>query len=278
LLLLSDSTTPYIISLAQAFCLILTISQSKPKFELMSIIPSRLTHLLQFYLSGPMPCPYLPGRIERKLFTHLTGSAETDTEINATLTRGGFRRSHDVVYRPACEDCNACIPVRIPIRSFLPSRSLRRVAAINRDLLTDITHDSVTEENYSLFRRYQTIRHPDGDMAGMSSTDFAAMLQEGQSSTKIIQLRLPSGKLVGCMMTDYFKDSLSAVYSFYDPDLNQRSLGTQLILALIDEAARKDLAHVYLGYWIAAAHKMAYKARFRPLQALTPYGWDWVKP
>lgn len=244
----------------------------------MSIIPPGLSRLLQFYLSGPMPCPYLPGLIERKLFTHLTGSPETDTGINATLTRAGFRRSHDVIYRPACESCNACIPVRVPVHCFLPSRSLRRIAAINRDLTLEITTTAVTDENYALFMAYQTARHPDSDMAQMSREDFSAMLQEGQAATHIVQLRTPSGALAGCLITDHVSDGVSAVYSFFDPNESRRSLGAQLILTLIETTRKNHLPYVYLGYWIAASRKMAYKARFQPLQALGPHGWDWVKP
>src|ERR1700761_7632274 len=134
----------------------------------MSIIPPGLSRLLQFYLSGPLPCPYLPGRVERKLFTRLTAKMETDTEINSTLTRAGFRRSHDIVYRPACSECNACVPVRIPVKAFAPSRSLKRVAAINRDLTLEIAGTQITDEQYDLFAAYQSARHPDSEMAHMT--------------------------------------------------------------------------------------------------------------
>src|SRR5271170_1546622 len=131
----------------------------------MSVIPPGLSRLLQFYLSGPLPCPYLPGRVERKLFTRLTGEAVTDAEINATLTRAGFRRSHDIVYRPACPNCTACVPVRIPVRTFRPSRSLKRIASVNRELALEIVDTNIAEEQYALFMAYQAARHPDSDMA-----------------------------------------------------------------------------------------------------------------
>ena len=242
----------------------------------MSIIPPGLSRLLQFYLSGPLPCPYLPGRVERKLFTRLTGEKETDAEINATLTRAGFRRSHDIVYRPACHECNACIPVRIPVRAFTPSRSLKRIASINRDLTLEIGGTDVTEEQYALFTAYQATRHPDSDMARMSWSDFTHMLKEGEADTHIYQLRAPSGELVGGIITDHVSDGYSAVYSFFAPHQSRRSLGAQLILTLIEEARIRNLPYVYLGYWIAASRKMAYKARFQPLQALGPQGWDWL--
>jgi arginine-tRNA-protein transferase len=242
----------------------------------MSIIPPGLSRHLQFYLSGPLPCPYLPGRVERKLFTRLTGDEAMDVEVNATLTRAGFRRSHDIVYRPACSECNACVPVRIPVKAFRPSRSLKRIAALNRDLTLEIMPANVTDENYRLFMDYQSIRHPDSDMARMSFTDFAHMLHEGEAATHIYQLRESSGALKAAIITDDVSDGLSAVYSFFAPDQPRRSFGIQLIRILIDEAARRDLPYVYLGYWIAGSRKMAYKSRFRPMQALGPQGWEWL--
>jgi len=244
----------------------------------MSSIPPDLIRLLQFYLSGPLPCPYLPDQIERKLFTRLTGNPSSDREINATLTRAGFRRSHDIVYRPACLHCSACLPVRIPVENFNPSRSLRRVALRNRDLHLEISDTSVTDEKYNLFCLYQAYRHPDSDMARMTQHDFAAMLKEGEAGTRLYQLRAKSyggtpGELLGSMVTDRVHDGFSAVYSFFRPDLRHRSLGIQLILTLINEAFRLGLPYVYLGYWIASAQKMAYKARFKPLQILSPQGW-----
>lgn len=246
----------------------------------MSIIPPGLNRLLQFYLSGPLPCPYLPDRVERKLFTRLTGDEATNIEVNATLTRAGFRRSHDIVYRPACPDCNACMPVRIPVRLFAPSRSLKRIASRNQDLVLDITGTEVTEEQYHLFTHYQLSRHPDSDMAHMSFDEFVAMIQEGAADTHVYQLRQSAeggGALMGGIIIDRVSDGFSAVYSFFRPDEPQRSLGVQLILTLIAEAAREGLPYVYLGYWIEASRKMAYKARFQPLQTLGPQGWDWLK-
>jgi arginine-tRNA-protein transferase len=242
----------------------------------MSIIPPGLSRLLQFYLSGPLPCPYLPDRVERKLFTRLSGDKKTDAEVNSTLTRAGFRRSHDIVYRPACHECTACVPVRIPVKAFQPSRNLRRIAKNNQDLKLEVSGPDVTPEQFQLFMMYQTARHPDSDMARMSWTDFNNMLHEGEADTHIYQLRAPTGLLLGGIITDHVSDGLSAVYSFFSPDAPRRSLGAQLILTLIAEAQRRKLPYVYLGYWIAASRKMAYKARFKPVQALGPQGWDWL--
>jgi arginyl-tRNA--protein-N-Asp/Glu arginylyltransferase len=153
---------------------------------------------------------------------------------------------------------------------------LKRIASINRDLTLEVADVEVTDEQYALFMAYQTSRHPDSDMARMSRTEFSNMLHEGEADTHIYQLRNAEGDLVGGIITDDVNDGLSAVYSFFAPEEQRRSLGAQLILSLISEAKRRELSYVYLGYWIAAARKMAYKARFRPLQALGPQGWDWL--
>ena len=243
----------------------------------MSIIPPGLTHSLQFYLSGPMPCPYLPAQVERKLFTRLDqGNAATNAEINAALCRVGFRRSHDVVYRPACSACSACIPVRIPVQIFAPSRSLRKVAAHNHDLHWERVASAPDDELFALFIAYQNSRHGDSDMARMTRDDFAAMLSEGQADTHLYQLRDKDGLLKGCVIADHVGDGLSAVYSFFAPDEARRSLGTFLILSLIEEAQRQRWPFVYLGYWVAQSRKMSYKSRFKPLQFLGPNGWGWL--
>lgn len=244
----------------------------------MSIIPPGLSRLLHFYLSGPLPCAYLPDQVERKLFTRLTGDASLNVEINSMLTRAGFRRSHGITYRPACPNCNACTPVRVPVRLFDPSRNLKRIAARNRDLALEVASAASSEELYDLFIAYQRERHGDSDMALMSYDDLSAMMQEGDAETRLYCLRNPDGKLMGCVMADPVADGVSAVYSFYDPAEPKRSLGTQLVLSLIEEMRRERQPYVYLGYWIAASRKMSYKTRFQPLQALGPQGWDWLDP
>ncbi|MBI1274238.1 MAG: arginyltransferase [Alphaproteobacteria bacterium] len=242
----------------------------------MSIIPPGLSRNLQFYLSGPLPCPYLPEQVERKLFTRLSGDGARDAQTNSGLTRAGFRRSHDIVYRPACPQCSACVPVRIPVRQFAPSQSLRRTQRRNADLTLEITGTDVTQEQFALFTAYQQSRHADSDMARMSFADFNAMVREGQTGTKIFQLRTPGGALAGAVLADTIGDGYSAIYSFFDPAEAKRSLGVMLIMMLVHEAEYANLPYVYLGYWIARSRKMAYKARFRPLQALGPHGWDWL--
>jgi len=228
---------------------------------------------IPFYLSGPMPCPYMSDRIERKLFARLSGENEADGRINAALTRAGFRRSHDIVYRPACMNCAACVPIRIPVTAFAPSRSHRRIDRKNRDLTLSIKSPKTSNELYDVFLQYQRARHADSDMAQMTREEFDAMLQEGNAETRLYQLRDPSKRLMGAMIADDVADGLSAVYSFFVPETANRSLGTQLILTLVKEAARTKLPYVYLGYWIDKTRKMAYKARFRPFEILTPQGW-----
>ena len=243
----------------------------------MSLIPSGISRYLQFYLSGPMPCPYLPAQIERKLFTRLmSGDEELNTEINSALCRAGFRRSHDVIYRPACTACNACVPVRIPVALFTPSASQKRISARNRDLTWRVLERRAIPQLYDLFMRYQSTRHADSEMAHMGRDDFDQMVTEGDVDLKLYILRDGDQVLRGCMMADAVGDGLSAVYSFFDPGMARRSLGTFLILSLIDEAARQHLPYVYLGYWVAQSPKMAYKNHFRPMQALGAQGWDWL--
>jgi arginyl-tRNA--protein-N-Asp/Glu arginylyltransferase len=238
----------------------------------MSVIPPPLRPLQQFFRSGPMPCPYLPGRIERKLFTRLT--APHATEVNSTLSRAGLRRSNDIVYRPVCPGCTACVPVRIPVRDFVPGRSMRRIVKANADLTVGEIPAVATHEQFRLFTSYQSSRHGDSDMARMSLGDYSAMVDEGRADTCLFEVRDGNHRLVGAILTDRLADGLSAVYSFFDARQDKRSLGTFMILSLVDAARREGLPYVYLGYWIRASRKMAYKARFRPLEALGRDGWS----
>jgi len=237
----------------------------------MSVIQPQIRPLQQFFRSGPMPCPYLPGRVERKLFTRLAGPYAS--EVNSTLSRAGFRRSHDIVYRPVCPTCSACVPVRIPVAAFDMTRSQRRVLRTNHDLSLTEVPAVATGEQYRLFAAYQSSRHGDSDMARMAMADFAAMIDEGRADTSVFEARESTGRLLGCMLTDRLSDGFSAVYSFYDAKQERRSVGSYMILSLIARAQEEGLPYVYLGYWIAQSRKMAYKARFRPLEALGRDGW-----
>jgi arginyl-tRNA--protein-N-Asp/Glu arginylyltransferase len=237
----------------------------------------------QFYLTAPSPCPYLPGRQERKVFTHLIGRRAT--ALNDQLTQSGFRRSRTIAYRPACERCRACVSIRIKVKEFSFSRNFRRVAEINRDLTGAVVRAEPTSEQYLLFRRYLDARHCDGGMADMTGIDYAMMVEDSHVETRLIEYRL-SGQstgagedrpLVAACLTDLLADGLSMVYSFYMPQEQRRSLGTYMILDHIDRARCLGLPHVYLGYWVQGSRKMAYKARFLPQERLGMNGWERVE-
>jgi leucyl-tRNA---protein transferase len=226
---------------------------------------------LTFLLTREAPCPYLPDRRERKLVTELTGpDAGQSYDL---LSRAGFRRSHAVAYRPACQGCQACVPVRVPVAGFVPGRSLRRVARRNAHLVVALRPARATTEQFALFVRYLARRHGDGEMAGMGFADYRSMVEDTPVDSGMVELRNLDGNLVGCCLVDRSGDGLSAVYSFFDPDLAADSLGSYIVLRLIEEAKRRGLPYVYLGYWIATSRKMAYKIRFRPLEAFGSEGW-----
>lgn len=236
----------------------------------------------QFYLTAPQTCPYLDDQKERKVFTYLVG--EDANHLNDILSQGGFRRSQTIAYRPACETCQACLSVRVIVPLYHFSRNQRRLMKKNRDLVAEICAPVVTSEQYALFQRYVQSRHGNGGMADMSMADFKDMVEESHVDTNLIEYRLrdvdsgvtgkSSGQLVGVALTDSLQGATSMVYSFFDPDMEERSLGTFLILDHIQRAIAEGLFHVYLGYWVKGSPKMAYKMRFRPLEFLGPNGWQ----
>ncbi len=229
-----------------------------------------------FFTTAPLPCPYIAGRLERKIVTELTGpDAE---QLHEALSRAGFRRSHSIAYTPACPGCNACVPVRIVVDQFKPGRTLRRVQRQNGHLDSRQVGARATAEQYRLFARYQETRHSGGDMALMGFYDYRSMVEDSPIDTCIAEFRGEGGALRAAVLTDRMSDGLSAVYSFYDPDRPFASLGTYMVLWLIDEARRLGLPYVYLGYWIGESDKMAYKARFQPLEAFGPQGWLPMEP
>jgi arginine-tRNA-protein transferase len=235
----------------------------------------------QFYLTSPSLCPYLPGKEERKVFTHIVGKRARD--LNEILTQGGFRRSQTIAYRPACESCRACVSVRVLVNEFEPSGSLRRVLKSNRDLIGSALPNRPTSEQYSLFRRYLDTRHTDGGMADMTVLDYSMMVEDSHVDTRMIEYRRRgidsgitgrgTGDLIAVCLTDEMNDGLSMVYSFYDPEMQDRSLGTFMILDHIERARRLGLPYLYLGYWVEGSKKMDYKARFKPQERLMPSGW-----
>jgi len=240
----------------------------------------------QFYITASSPCPYLAGRMERKVFTHLIG--EDAARLNDTLSQGGFRRSQNIAYRPACEQCNSCISIRIVVDRFRPSRTYRRILSRNRDLQRFEVESRASSEQYSLFRRYIDERHSDGGMAEMTVLDYAAMVEDSFVNTHIVEYRTRprirlagpdhrKGTLVAAALTDRLADGLSMIYSFYDVDLRQRSLGTFMILDHVERARALGLPYVYLGYWVPGSDKMGYKDRFRPQERLSPEGWRLVE-
>jgi len=233
----------------------------------------------QFYLTAPSPCPYLTGRDERKVFTHLVG--ERASELNNILTHGGFRRSQSIAYRPACEGCRSCVSVRVVASDFRPTRGMRRVLRSNADIVAEMRTAVPTPEQYSIFRAYLDSRHRDGGMADMTVLDYAMMVEDSHIETRIVEYRRRDGSsarrgagdLIAVALTDMLGDGLSMVYSFFEPDEASRSLGTLMVLDHIARAQDMGLAYVYLGYWVHGSRKMDYKRRFLPQERLTPDGW-----
>ena len=224
-----------------------------------------------FFTTAPLPCPYMSGRLERKIVTELNG-ADADA-LHESLSRAGFRRSHSIAYTPACPGCNACIPVRIVVGRFSPNRTMRRIARVNDGLVARKVPARATAEQFRLFARYQESRHAGGDMALMGFYDYRSMVEDSPVETFLVEFRQPDGTLTSVCLADRIGDGLSAVYSFFEPDLAQRSLGTHVVLWLVDEARDLGLPYLYLGYWIAESRKMSYKAQFQPLEAFGPDGW-----
>ena len=236
----------------------------------------------RFFVTTPAPCPYLAGKTERKVFTELSGGHAG--ELNDALGRIGFRRSQNVAYRPSCIDCAACVSVRVVASEFQPTATQRRVLKRNSDLEVTACKPWTTEEQYQLLRRYLRVRHPGGGMVDMDESDFADMVEQSPVKTFLVEYREPAadgrpGRLVGACLTDQQADGLSMIYSFFEPDHPGRSgLGTYIILDHIVRAGRAGLPYVYLGYWVEESKRMAYKARFRPLEKLGPSGWRRFEP
>ncbi len=232
----------------------------------------------RFFVTSPAPCPYLPGRSERKVFTELKGP-HADA-LNDALGRIGFRRSQTVAYRPSCIDCNACVSVRVVADEFRPSATQRRNLKRNGDLVTTFCRPWSTSEQFDLLQRYLGERHPGGGMASMDEIDFADMVEHTPVDTYLVEYREPTadgtpGRLIGACLTDKQGDGLSMIYSFYDPDHAERTgLGNYIILDHIRRASEMGLPFVYLGYWVEGAQRMQYKVRYRPLERLARSGWE----
>ena len=223
------------------------------------------------YATPPMPCPYLPGRIERRVVTELP--AGDGGRLHDVLSKAGFRRSHSIAYAPACPGCNACQAIRVVVAEFSPSRSHRRVLCENRQVSARLIPPAASLEQYELFSAYQKSRHASGDMAKMDYFDYQALVEDSPVETALAEFRDAEGELLGICLTDLLGDGLSAVYSFFVTGKEDRSLGTLMVLWLIDYARSNGLPYVYLGYWISDCAKMSYKVRFRPVEVCTPVGW-----
>lgn len=232
----------------------------------------------RFFVTSPAPCPYIPGRIERKVFTELKGP-HADS-LNDALGRIGFRRSQTVAYRPSCIDCSACVSVRVVAGEFRPSGTQKRNLKRNSDLIATECRAWSTAEQFDLLQRYLGMRHPGGGMAKMDEVDFADMVEHTPVDSVLIEYREPRadglpGRLVGACLTDRQTDGLSMIYSFYDPDhADREGLGNYIILDHIRRAADIGLPYVYLGYWVDGAARMQYKVRYRPLERLGRHGWE----
>ena len=232
--------------------------------------------LHMFYVLMETACPYLPGRLERKVMTQIQG--DDAGRLYSRLSRAGFRRSHNFAYRPACSGCSACVPVRVEAEAFRPSGSLRRIQRLNAGLAWQERPPAPTREQFALFSKYLRARHRDGQMSTMTFEDYRAMVAETHLETTITEFREANGQLVAACLSDWLEDGPSAVYSFFEPALERRSLGTYMVLWLIEAARRRGLPHVYLGYWIDGSSKMEYKTRFKPIQGLGPEGWVRLSP
>lgn len=238
------------------------------------------TKNLRFFLTAPLPCPYLAGKRERKVFTALDGP---DAQyLHDVLTNSGFRRSQNIAYRPSCEACEACISARVPVARFVFARRWRKILARNADLTRALKPPQATEEQFWLLRRYLASRHAEGGMADMTMSDYAAMVEETAVHTHIIEYRYSAGprlgELAAAALVDALGDGLSLVYSYFDPTSPKRSLGAYTILDHIQQARAAGFTHLYLGYWIPGSDKMDYKASFRPLELLLGGQWRPYEP
>ena len=235
------------------------------------------TRQLRFFVTPEAPCPYLPDRMERKVFANLPyGDAAA---VNDALSHVGFRRSQNIAYRPACETCAACVSVRIPVRNFHPNRTDRKTINRNADLNGRVVDPIATAEQYELLKTYLSSRHPEGGMNEMSEADFVTMVEDSTVRTHLVEYRLPTeenakGELVAFTLADLLSDGLSMVYTAFAPSLSSRSLGCYAVLNHIHQSRTIGLPYLYLGYWVSGSPTMDYKGRYRPLEALSLFGWQ----